>query len=322
MIDLSEFRKDLPSVWMIEEESSSSNVYLLDEGKTLIDAGNLINISRKIDEKFDTKKIEKIFLTHGHFENIGGLVDILEKCSPIIYIHRSDFLWAKLGNFRMKETIERRSDITVEIIEDGQQFDLNDFKITTIHTPGHTPGSVCFADFDKKLLFSGHTVLRSDTDNWFVANVDLSVGNKELLLNSATRLLNWHFDILMPSHTAPDLFDADEQIKAAFLAIDGSLSDDKLCWMHLAAQLADHKRLDEAYKIYKYILQMDDKNNAAMLSLAFVELDLGKFDDALNHFDNILKSSTDKIVIKGKVAALAALGRTKEANSLMSEYNL
>ncbi len=322
MIDLSQFRDDLKDIWMIDEESSSSNVYLLDGGKTLIDAGNLVNISDKIEEKFDTAKIERIFLTHGHFENIGGLIDILGKCSPVIYMHRADFIWAKLGNFNMKEVLSQQKNVKLRLIEDAQRFDLNNFSITAIYTPGHTPGSVCYADFDKGLLFSGHTVLRSEPDNWYVANVDPATGNKKLLLESITRLLNWNFEVLLPSHTAPDLFNANEQIKAAFLAIDSSLSDDDLCWMHLAAQLADRKRFNEAYEIYKYILQMDKKNSAAMLSMAFVELELGKFSEALKHFDDILKIKADKLVIKGKVAALAALGKTEEAEKLINRFHL
>lgn len=298
---------------MIPEESSSSNIYLLDNGRTLIDAGNLADILRKINDKFDTSKVERIFLTHGHFENIGGLFDILQKASPVIYIHNADLDGAKLGKYKLSEVIKHFRNTKIETISDGQTFDLDSYKLTAIYTPGHTTGSVCYADFDKKMLFSGHTVLRSDPEKWYAANVDPATGSKQILLDSVSRLLGWHFSVLMPSHTAPDLFKADEQIKATYLSIDNSgdeAKDSSLNWIHLAAQLADHKRFNEAHDLYKYVLSIEE-NNAALLGMALTELELKRFDDSLEHFNTLLEKRSDDILIKGRSSALRGLHQNR-----------
>ncbi len=309
MINLSEYNKAIKYIYMIPEESCSSNIYLLDNGRTLIDAGNLSDILRRINDKFDASKIERIFLTHGHFENIGGLVDILQKTSPIIYIHNADLDGAKLDEHKLSEAVSHFKNTKIETISDGQVFNLDSYKLTVIYTPGHTAGSVCYADFDKKILFSGHTILRSDPEQWYAANVDLATGNKQMLLESVTRLLGWHFSVLMPSNTAPDLFKADEQIKATYLSIDDlgdKTEDGNLGFMHLAAQLADHRRFNEAHNLYKHILSMES-SNAALLGMALTELELEKFSDSLKHFNILLEQRSDDILLEGKASALRGL---------------
>jgi glyoxylase-like metal-dependent hydrolase (beta-lactamase superfamily II) len=53
----------------------------------------------------------------------------------------------------------------------------NEFKI--IHTPGHSPGSICFVDEKEKVIFGGDTVFHGS-----VGRTDLWMGNMDVLLDS------------------------------------------------------------------------------------------------------------------------------------------
>ncbi|MFH1830912.1 MAG: MBL fold metallo-hydrolase [Pseudomonadota bacterium] len=88
-------------------------------------------------------KIEKILLTHTHFDHIGVLRDIAAKTDATIYVHK-DEAGDISKNLPVKET------------EDGTLIELGSTKIKCIHTPGHTPGSQCF--LVKNSIFTGDTL--------------------------------------------------------------------------------------------------------------------------------------------------------------------
>jgi glyoxylase-like metal-dependent hydrolase (beta-lactamase superfamily II) len=50
-------------------------------------------------------------------------------------------------------------------LEDGQVLAVGEFQIEVIHTPGHTPGGVCFYLKEQKILFSGDTLFQGTIGN-------------------------------------------------------------------------------------------------------------------------------------------------------------
>jgi len=113
---------------------------------------------RKTPEEFIVKEISKlgltikyILITHGHIDHIGAARELKRITGAPVSIHPLD---APALNFR--------SDIP---LSDGQQIPLGTFNILVIHTPGHSPGGVCFsapgAVFTGDSLFAG-SVGRTD----------------------------------------------------------------------------------------------------------------------------------------------------------------
>ncbi len=88
--------------------------------------------------------IKSIFLTHGHHDHVNGLDEILEKYNVPAYIsvHEADFYKPKHKNI-------------VEI-ENTQKLKLGNIEFEIIHTPGHTPGSICFKY--KDILLTGDAI--------------------------------------------------------------------------------------------------------------------------------------------------------------------
>lgn len=106
-----------------------------------------------------------ILLTHGHFDHTGGVKRIQERTGIPLYVHPADAF------------ILRRSIVIEHPLRDGQELHLGGLDIRVLHTPGHTPGSVCFLIGDT--LLAGDTVLENT-----VGRTDLHGGDSMALTRS------------------------------------------------------------------------------------------------------------------------------------------
>lgn len=100
-------------------------------------------------------KLQYILLTHGHFDHISGVPELLETCGtePEIYLSESDMnLPAVFG-----EQISLDSDM-VTFWREGDEVKMDSITFKVLSTPGHTPGSVCLIAED--VIFSGDTLFQ------------------------------------------------------------------------------------------------------------------------------------------------------------------
>ncbi len=88
-------------------------------------------------------RIEKILLTHGHFDHTGALKDIIKETKASVHVHKEDAGDIDEG-------------LAFNATEDGDVIKLGNMEIKCIHTPGHTPGSQCF--LVEGSLFTGDTL--------------------------------------------------------------------------------------------------------------------------------------------------------------------
>lgn len=106
------------------------------------------------------KKLEYILLTHAHFDHMTGADALRSDYCGKIVIHASDEAYladenASLSCILRKPFVPISADI---VVSDSDSLDFGPEKIKVIHTPGHTPGSVCYLIGD--CLFSGDTLFR------------------------------------------------------------------------------------------------------------------------------------------------------------------
>ena len=156
-----------------------------------------------------------IFLSHGHFDHVAALPDLLEACGkgafgpgplPKVGIHRLDAEYLgkdALAVHRNSMSVAGGSPAYVNalwkplpgadiLFEEGQE--AGPFRI--LHTPGHTPGSVSFYDEKANVLFSGDTLFRSG-----FGRTDLPGGDWEQLRKSLKQLLSMKEEIVVcPGH--------------------------------------------------------------------------------------------------------------------------
>ena len=138
----------------------SANCYIVGTkasgtGLVIDPGGNADNIKRAIDES--RLDIEIIILTHGHSDHIAALRDIQDHTSAEVAIHAedADFLEG-YGSMSSQFGISYRTPHPPDrLLHEGDTIEAGGLSFTVMHTPGHTPGSIC--------LLSGNKVFTGDT---------------------------------------------------------------------------------------------------------------------------------------------------------------
>lgn len=145
-------------------------------------------------------QIEGILLTHGHFDHIGAAKFLKESFNCDIYgsIDEKVILENPLNNLSSMymDQIVLHCD---KYLKDKESFTIGNFNITTISTPGHTIGSVCYlvehwGDF---VLFSGDTLFKNSYGRY-----DFPTGDRFTLMKSIKEKLMILDDelLVLPGH--------------------------------------------------------------------------------------------------------------------------
>jgi glyoxylase-like metal-dependent hydrolase (beta-lactamase superfamily II) len=110
------------------------------------------------------------------------------------YYHYSDTTHASLQN--ILQTVGGRGVKVNGLLHDGDRVEVGSVKLEVIHTPGHTPGSICLYDPLNKALFAGDTLTPSE---WFDQWLGLVVDARSFW-NSLQRIASMPIEVLLRSH--------------------------------------------------------------------------------------------------------------------------
>ncbi len=114
----------------------------------------------KIRAKLDGYSVNKILITHGHFDHIKRAVEFRDIYNTKIGIHKNgkevlENPELNLSSRFMEYAVEAFAD---EYYEDGDIIDFNGTKIRVIYIGGHAVDCVCYYFEDEKVIFSGDTI--------------------------------------------------------------------------------------------------------------------------------------------------------------------
>lgn len=162
----------------------TNSYYIVYNGKGyLIDAPD--RVGRWIKElKDENYTIDYILLTHGHFDHVMGLSEILEYFPKAeIYLSKEDESLVKEGN----KSILSSFGIPLYLYSLPSPFVYSDYPsslgpFSVIKTPGHTKGGVCLYSEENAILFSGDTLFEDGE-----GRTDLG-GDWSILMDSLRRL--------------------------------------------------------------------------------------------------------------------------------------
>ncbi|GAX60745.1 Zn-dependent hydrolase, including glyoxylase [Candidatus Scalindua japonica] len=124
-------------------------------------------------------KPEFIINTHAHFDHIGGVKEIQDYFKIEFFLHKEDLFLVsnaseQAASFGLKPIPKPEVN---KYINNGDTISLGNKTITVIHTPGHSPGCVCY-NVDSS-VFVGDTLFASS-----IGRTDLPGGSYETLINS------------------------------------------------------------------------------------------------------------------------------------------
>lgn len=175
----------------------SSNTYVIINNGigVIIDPGAEVDeIMAVVNE--ENIRIEYIILTHVHIDHILNLDELKNRLKCKVGVHKLEEFY--LGNswqngaklFGMEKIFES-ADL---ILEDGTSLEFGNETFDIIHTPGHTPGSICIKVGN--YLFTGDTLFRRS-----IGATHLGNGNSSDLESSLIKLMKLSDDIvILPGH--------------------------------------------------------------------------------------------------------------------------
>jgi len=157
--------------------------------------------------------IRYILATHGHFDHTGGCAALKRELGAEFLIHRDDLTFIEDGR-----NAARRWGFDIEqppapdrFMADGERIEIGDISLEILHTPGHSPGSVCF--FREGMVFAGDTLFRGS-----IGRTDLRMGSfGDLERSIKTRLYNLPDDTVVYTGHGPDTVIGAEKRHNAFV---------------------------------------------------------------------------------------------------------
>jgi hydroxyacylglutathione hydrolase len=319
MVHLGEYDPKLEGIWWVEEAGMSCNVYYLAEGRALIDAGNFYGLLHELSQEFDISLLEHLFLTHCHYDHVGGMGELFDWCNPKVYGHLDTLPFINFQSVSFMKIMEKAGRVDqVVLLRGGERLQVGPHLLEVIPTPGHTRGDICLYERHNRILFSGDTVFPSTPTENILADADKQLGDRAQLVASLARLVPYPVDFLLPGHGMPAFSDGDAHVLNAYIESRKGVEEDaRQPYLDAARLLGDAGRPEKALECYNLALGLDPGNMEALVFKGTTLTELQHYDEALECFDKILKLAPElEEAVMGKGFALLGLGRVEEALKL------
>lgn len=134
-----------------------NNVWIIGDDETCV-VIDPAHDALEVQKAVNGRQVLAILLTHGHDDHIRSVQMFRSLVDAPVLLHQEDrMLWDSVYP-------DQAPDGT---ISDGEKFTVAGIQLTALHTPGHSPGSVCFhspelvaQDGSQGVLFSGDTLFQ------------------------------------------------------------------------------------------------------------------------------------------------------------------
>lgn len=177
----------------------NSNTYILSGGRecVVIDCGV---DDRKIMDVVERKglHVKYILLTHAHFDHIYHVKSLKEKTGAKLCLHEDELEFYQDPFQNGSRMFGDGRDVEIAaadvLLKDGQTLQAGDLSLKIIHTPGHSPGSICI--LCGSMLFSGDTLFAMS-----IGRTDFPGGNAMAMKESLKKLFQLDDNITVyPGH--------------------------------------------------------------------------------------------------------------------------
>ncbi|MGQ9478856.1 MAG: MBL fold metallo-hydrolase [Thermoproteota archaeon] len=187
--------------WYREEVPfEDCNKYIIDgDFLILVDTGNPRFIDRLLkgirNDGLDPSRIRLILNTHCHPDHCGANVEIKKLTGANVIVHPAELEYVE--DYRW---IGERIGVEVDVGADAdwREVIFNGITLQLIHTPGHSPGSICVYSHEGKFLICGDLVFTGT-----IGTTELPGGDESMLKKSVEKISELEIEHLLPGHGAP-----------------------------------------------------------------------------------------------------------------------
>lgn len=196
---------------------------------SLFDAGNGLSLNGLIEGlkqlNLDFNQITNIYITHEHLDHVIGLYQIIEKLDEIPQINAFgetvDILKKGVvekifpGSFGIGPEMFKVKIVPLEVHELAESCTFGQFTFNILHTPGHSPSSICYYEPVQKILIPGDLVFTGGS----FGRYDFPGGSLPKLIDSISRVNDLDVDILLPGHMGISM-DGNRDIKLSYRMVN------------------------------------------------------------------------------------------------------
>lgn len=177
--------------------SYQANCYALtnEAGTIVIDPGAQPEV---LVEWLADKNVVGIVATHCHCDHIGAVNELVDATGAWVACGRDDV--EGMADTHRSGFDEEGTDYTVthceRVLEEGDTLTWGEDSLRVIHTPGHTPGSICLIDDTHQLMFSGDLLFAGA-----IGSTAFVLGNEADMMASCHRLTQMPGELtVFPGH--------------------------------------------------------------------------------------------------------------------------
>jgi len=128
--------------------------------------------------------VDMILLTHSHWDHIAEVFQLKNHLKVPVYIHKEDAgNLENPGSDKLPLFFPLKGIKPDGCLTDGQELAVGKLRVTVIHTPGHSPGSVCFFLPSEEILISGDTLFKGT-----IGSLSLPTARPSLMWGSLKKL--------------------------------------------------------------------------------------------------------------------------------------
>ena len=126
-------------------------------------------------------RVKQIVITHAHIDHVGGALKLKQQTGAPILLNQNDLPLLEMMEMQAGWLGVAPPEVAPPdaSLEDHQVIGLERFPAEVLHTPGHTPGSICLHFAPQKLLVAGDTLFAGS-----IGRTDLPGGDPEAILRS------------------------------------------------------------------------------------------------------------------------------------------
>jgi len=188
VIPVTDYQQNCSLVWCSETNKAA-----------LIDPGGDVDILLRAVRE-EGVQLEKLLLTHGHLDHVGGAKLIAEQLNiPIIGPHQADAFWLELlpSQAEMFGFPDLEAFVPSRWLQEGEQVTVGNELFDVLHCPGHTPGHIVFYNAASRVAFVGDVLFQNS-----IGRSDFPRGNYDALISSIKeKLLPLGDDVVfIPGH--------------------------------------------------------------------------------------------------------------------------